>query len=421
MVSWHTIVMFPEDERSFERVVPFEQIIEPHFVWNNGERRWSGMSIDDRLYGKFEFDADNPGDAAIMELLYSDPVQRLAMIEQLVLPKGIATRPETTDFTRFEHSVGCMLLTRKLCGSSEQQIRALMHDISQTAFSHLGDWLEQGMDGDDNHHDSVQKEYMLKFGIDNILAAHGFDFDDVFDPAIQDFVERPSPDLCIDRVDYSLREFARWTCPDDVAGLIDELRVQDDMIVFTNQASARLFSDSYQKLFWRHWAEYDHAIRETIFFSAIKQSIEEGVISKEDMYSVDQAIMVKMKLWGSEKVQDLLYLASMTELDFGIIKGTQDALRVDDFADDNEHLYMQTRPFKPRYVDPSFIDDDGSRLVLSWIDGDHRASNEIHISTTEWHNGKVFFEKIGDQLLTFARIPVEPQLKKVLSQLPDFA
>ena len=330
--------MFPEDERIFERAFPFEQIISPHIEYENGERRWTGLSIDDRLYGQFEFDANDRGDAAIMDLLYSDPVQRLALVEQLILPKGIATRPETTDFTRFEHSVGCMLLARRLGGTAEQQIRALLHDVAQTAFSHLGDWLKQGMDGDDNHHDLVQKEYMLSFGIDQILAEHGFDFDEVFDPTIADFVERPSPDLCIDRVDYSLREFARWTCPDDVPGLIEELRVQDDMIVFTNQMSARIFSENYKKLFWRHWAEVQHAVRETFFFEAIKQAIVENVITEEDLYSVDPAIMAKLELWGGEATRELLYLAARQDLRFRYIKGTADGLRPESF----ENAFMNS-------------------------------------------------------------------------------
>lgn len=413
--------MFPEDERSIERAFPFEQIISPHIEYENGERRWAGLSIDDRLYGQFEFDANDRGDAAIMELIYSDPIQRLGLVEQLILPKGFATRPETTDFTRLEHSIGCMLLTRRLGGTAEQQIRALLHDVAQTAFSHLGDWLKQGMDGDDNHHDLMQKEYMLSFGIDEILARHDFDFDEVFDPTIADFVERPSPDLCIDRVDYSLREFARWTCPDDVAGLIEELRVQDDMIVFTNQMSARIFSENYQKLFWRHWAEDEHAVRETVFFSAIKQGIADRVITEDDLYSVDPAIMAKLELQGNEITHELLWLAAQKELEFIHIKGTFETLPPESFAKDEDHIYMRMWPFKPRWVDPSFIDEDGSRLALSWIDGDYRFSVATHRAAAEWEYGRAFFGEFGEELLHFVKIAVEPDQKRILTQLPEFA
>jgi len=60
----------------------------------------------------------------------------------------------TNPTTRFDHSVGVMLLIRKLgAGSSpasallKEQVAALLHDVSHTAFSHVIDYVSVTMMG----------------------------------------------------------------------------------------------------------------------------------------------------------------------------------------------------------------------------------------------------------------------------------
>lgn len=410
--------MFPEDIRGWERTTPFQQIIETRFL---PEGETSGISIDDRLYGTFEFDADNNGDAAIIEIVNSEYFQRLGLVRQLILPPDIATRPETADFTRLEHSIGCMLLTRKLGGDSRQQLRALLHDIATTAFSHLGDWLKQGMDGADNHHDSMQPDLLHLWGIDEILDTHGFTLEDVSNDGKQDFVERNSPDLCVDRVDYALREFARWTCPGDVAQLVEDLRVKDDMIVFDNTKSAATFAYNYRELFLRHWAHDRHMVKEVLFFHAIRYAIESGILSDQDMYGVDSELMTKIELMGDEVIEGLLWLARGDEerLKFLHIKGSQEMLNLDEdysnFKNRQDRLYFLQRGFRERWVDPSFVDQEtGLRVPLSFVDGDHRQRYQFYL---EMVHGEFQSEEsiYGMNLLHFVEIVVDPRLKNTLS------
>ena len=88
------------------------------------------MLIRDALYGEFEIDG------VLEELILSKPVQRLKEIHQA--GAGFLVNSRWT-ITRFEHSIGVMLLIRQFGGSLEEQVAGLLHDVSHTAFSHVVD------------------------------------------------------------------------------------------------------------------------------------------------------------------------------------------------------------------------------------------------------------------------------------------
>ncbi len=88
------------------------------------------MKYLNKLYGKFELSGD------IEELINTNVFQRLKKIHQ---GGAIFLINPNINHTRFEHSIGVMLLIKNLGGSIEEQIAGLLHDISHTAFSHLID------------------------------------------------------------------------------------------------------------------------------------------------------------------------------------------------------------------------------------------------------------------------------------------
>jgi hypothetical protein len=84
----------------------------------------------------------------------------------------------TSPITRFEHSVGVMILVRELGASLTEQIAALLHDVSHTAFSHVIDYVFDGHDSQ-SYHDEKKEVYMASTTIPAILAQHGYDWRDV--------------------------------------------------------------------------------------------------------------------------------------------------------------------------------------------------------------------------------------------------
>jgi HD superfamily phosphohydrolase len=152
--------------------------------------------IRDELYGEVKV-----FEPVLVELLRSPEVQRLQGISQYGVTAHLGLTPRVT---RLEHSVGAMLLVRKVGGTSEEQIAALLHDISHTVLSHDVDYALSRL-GEESYHEVHKTRYLETTTLPDILVRHQID-QKVFDEALFPLVEMPSPKLCADRLDYALRD-----------------------------------------------------------------------------------------------------------------------------------------------------------------------------------------------------------------------
>lgn len=158
------------------------------------------MFISDSIYGNYNIEK------VLEELIKCQPVQRLKKIYQ-----GGASYyvNKAWNVTRFEHSVGVMLLIKKLGGSIEEQIAGLLHDASHTAFSHVIDVVFDNQAED--YHETIYQQVIEESDIPEILEKHGFDYQRIlFDHTKWTLLEQPAPELCADRVDYTLRDMYHY-------------------------------------------------------------------------------------------------------------------------------------------------------------------------------------------------------------------
>lgn len=91
------------------------------------------IHIDDKIHGAYTIT-----EPVLVDLLLSKPIDRL----KRVLQHGISSLVGLTPLpavTRYEHSVGAMLLVRAAGGSVEAQAAALLHDVAHTSLSHVVD------------------------------------------------------------------------------------------------------------------------------------------------------------------------------------------------------------------------------------------------------------------------------------------
>lgn len=307
------------------------------------------MKIHDFVYGEFEIK-----DPLIIALINSKPVQRLKGIAQYGIPKEYYFFP---GFSRFDHSIGVMLLLKKIGASREEQIAGLLHDISHTAFSHMIDWVVGTADRE-SFQDENYKDILLKSEIPRILRDFGFFAEKIIDIKKYTLLEQEIPDLCADRLDYGLREFKYWTSKEASSECFNSLIKFEDKIVFTSKSAARLFGINFLECQNKHWGNAETVLRYHFFSEILKIALSEGTIEISDFYSDDNHVLNKLKKTKSTTARHLLRI--MTK-----------RLR---FEVNNRNPKLKLKK-KFRYVDPWYIeegtlyrssenDPDYSRIVL---------------------------------------------------------
>lgn len=267
------------------------------------------MIINDRIYGKAKIT-----EPAILELIKSPALQRLKKISQYGMPDKYYYYYEK-NYHRYEHSVGVMLLLKRLGADLEEQIAGLLHDVSVLAFSHVADWVfSEGSKGAEGYHDSIHKDFIKKTEIPKILKKHKIPVERVIDEENYSLLERKRPALCADRIDYALREFTELPDAKPTKYFIDTLTAYNGEIVFTDLQAALAFSENFLTLMTNHWGGYEQMIRYHLFSNALLKALEIGTVSEKDFYDVEEAILQKIENCADREIQNTLKLLAKNDL-----------------------------------------------------------------------------------------------------------
>ncbi|TYR35722.1 HD domain-containing protein [Sphingobacterium phlebotomi] len=243
------------------------------------------MKYIDKIYGEHEFSG------VIEEIIQTNIFQRLKKIHQggsifLVNPQ--------INHTRFEHSIGVMLIIKKLGGSIEEQIAGLLHDISHTAFSHLIDYVLD-VEGEDYH----ERRYVdvLK---DNELNAvfEKYQLNGTVFIDIEKFklLEYPLPYLSADRIDYTLRDMFQigQVSLKEISWFINGLDSLDNRIVLKSKAYGEWFQEKYNFLTTEYFEGEENIEINVIMKKIIKYCLGNGVIQEKDFFEDDFSLIDKI-------------------------------------------------------------------------------------------------------------------------------
>ena len=304
------------------------------------------MLIKDRIYGNFEIK-----EPVLLELIKSKTFKRLKGISQGGLPKSHWPLPT---YSRYEHSLGVVILLRRLGSSLEEQIAGLLHDISHTAFSHIGDIvLSDGyVNGVEDYHEKIKRKFLDNSDISGILQRFGFDIEILYDTDRFTLLEKHSPDLCADRVDYALREFKDFLSIKISKNLIDSLINFKNEIVFNDLEFAYFFSINFLKLQINIWGNEDLNRRYFLFADLLKAAFNKKIISPGDLIEISEEVIIKRMEKRGDK--DMLKKLELLKL--------KDKLKL--------KKGMKIRK-KFRYVDPKVI-VDGKLRRLSDVKSDFK-------------------------------------------------
>lgn len=250
------------------------------------------MLIYDELYGWVEIEP------VLAELVQCKAVQRLKKIHQ-----GGATFLVDSKWggTRYDHSIGVMLLIKRLGGRIEEQILGLLHDVSHTAFSHVIDYVLQ--DESESFHEKIYDEMVMNSDIPIILNKYGYECETLLKMNSQR-LEAPLPFLCADRIDYTLRDL--YHCESvslqEIQTFIQHLSFVNHQVVIESVKMAEWFTNAYYHEvidFFMHplniYANYQ-------LTQVLKEAINENIISLEDFKQDDEFLLNQIRNSGNDSL-----------------------------------------------------------------------------------------------------------------------
>ncbi|MBS0637894.1 MAG: HD domain-containing protein, partial [Verrucomicrobia bacterium] len=243
----------------------------------------STMPTVETLYGPMQLTPK------IAKLIESPLVQRLDGIRQNGVAYLIDPRQSTT---RFEHSLGVMSLAKLLGANESEQIAALLHDISHTAFSHLVD-LVFGHKMQD-YHDVMRDSFLQSELAQGVIKELGI--------TEQELLCRNIPlvkgkGVNVDRLDYCIRDLlvtSRIFQP-EYAAIVHNLVVDD-------RGEIRCKDLDTARLLFRKFIE----VNREVYFDArveaaslavttiLKRMLQEGSITENDFFITDDHLLQKV-------------------------------------------------------------------------------------------------------------------------------
>jgi len=301
------------------------------------------MELHDSIYGQINVD-----DPVLLDLMECDAMQRLKGVTQHGITALIGITPP---FTRFDHCVGTMILVRHLGASLDEQIAALLHDVSHTAFSHVIDFVFDDHSGQ-SYHEGKKKEIIENSDIPQILTRHDKNWEHYLEEDQFQLLEQESPALCADRLDYFLRdlEFLGLANKSEINTVRSSLVVDNGKIAINNMDTARWVAYTFIEADRVSWSSFREVGLYQLTAEAIKEATKLNVINESDIWGSDKLLW--KKLCSAEHKNISRYVVLITP-------GTR-------FIWDEHQPLFQVKT-KVRSIDPPVI-DGSSATPLSVLD-----------------------------------------------------
>jgi hypothetical protein len=295
------------------------------------------IKIKDFVYGAYEIN-----EPVLIELINSKPLQRLKGIGQ---HGWVHNKLYFKSYTRYDHSLGVMLVLRKLGAPLEEQVAGLLHDISHTAFSHVADYL-YGTTGKDDYQDTILERFIKKTEIPKILKKYNLNLKQIEFDTKYTLLELPAPDVCADRFDYTIRETYYLNYKKDTKYILDHVINYKNKLCFDNLKSARLFAQYYSLLCKIRWGAPHDMLRYELTAKLLKYAKVKRIIKLKDLEETDEYIYKKLRRSKDKYILQNISLPE-SKLKLKIVTKNHDYYLINKF----------------RYVDPKYFDCKKNKLI----------------------------------------------------------
>lgn len=259
------------------------------------------IKYKDEVYGTVHIE-----EPVILAVMDSAAMRRLGGVQQHGISGLIGlTRP----ITRREHSIGAMLLVRRLGASLQEQLAALLHDVSHTAFSHVIDYVYHGHNSQ-SYHDEMKESYLRETDVPAVLAEYGYNWRDFLDESRYPLLEQPSPALCADRLDYFLRDGPGLgvMTAEQIQWALSHLIVHDGRIGVDDIDVARWLGETYMVADKASWANFQEVGLYELTAQAIRIALEKEILVEADIWGTDEPAWAKLQASEEPELQKLIPL-----------------------------------------------------------------------------------------------------------------
>jgi len=260
------------------------------------------MHITDCLHGTIHI-----SEPIIKDIINSPALQRLKDIDQAGFNEPFHPN---TKHTRFEHSVGVYYLLRKFGTSKEEQIAGLIHDVSHATFSHCIDYaLDAGSEKEQSHQDNIFSEFVRKTNIPSILKQYGMDSDYIFNDSNFPLLETTLPDLCADRLDYSLRTaiIFKEINQERALKLLSHLHIEDKRWIFDSVKIAKRYAKIFFLMNKKIYASLSGVVMHKTVGDLIRHALSKKYITEQDLYTTDTNVLNKINPFLSKDKSLMLF------------------------------------------------------------------------------------------------------------------
>lgn len=250
----------------------------------------------------------------LSELIECPTMQRLKDIHQY----GISYWAGSVDYvySRFDHSLGVFHLVRMFGGSIHEQIAALLHDVSHTVFSHVGDHLfsaytSQSLIAEDSsYQDNIHFWFLQQTEIPDILNRHGIATQDILHKKHGfTMLEQELPRLCADRLEYLLHGglYEGIFTHQDIYSIIEQLSFRDDSWIFNTLESALKVGYASLYLTENLFCSKENFVQYDLAAQALARALDIQLIHMKDIhFGTDYIIWQKLCSSEDETLSILL-------------------------------------------------------------------------------------------------------------------
>lgn len=344
---------------------------------NEFKNRTKIIEQEDGILIKTIYGETTVTEPVIIKLINCPTMQRLLKIHQYgvshyVMPQEVygdmqRENWEGKDYNRFDHSIGVFFLLRKYGASLEEQISGLLHDVSHTVFSHVGDFLYAKYETDGPaYQDKIFKTFIKKSEIANILQRYKIKFDAI-DPEDKKYrmLEQDLPNICADRLEYTLQGgyVKELLTKDDILEILEHLKFntpskiwyfnsKKDALKLANtslEITKKVSAPAWNTLIFRWAAE------------ALQQAVKLGIINKDEISNgTDNKTWKKLKESDEQIIKELMAMTTNVTEMHNIKTNTKYGTR---------SVWDEMIPTKFRGINPIVI-TDGELKSLTEIDND---------------------------------------------------